>query len=319
MVNNKVNLKKNKHQIIMSGGQEQQVRFSIDDYGSGKVATVTLNRPRRGNALTAEMGHQLLSIFDHVDSQYTEIRVLVLTGAGKYFCTGMDLQMASNNEISQSSDDEDNQDTSVLKFQQMFSRLANLKIPTLCVLNGPALGGGVGLFFACDIRISTRADNYVCLAESKRGLVPALISPWIVAELGKGLAMEMMIGGYRVSAEKLHSLGILSMIVGKTGPLSTPPPSNYALEVSSKSSVEETVKYYTEMLISSAPVASQMIKKLVRHLGVESVGWEGKLEYVRKLFPQMMANQEAAYGMMAFLQKEKPNWSEFHLQNQSKL
>jgi methylglutaconyl-CoA hydratase len=97
----------------------------------------------------------------------------------------------------------------------MFHRIAIFPIPTICYLNGPALGGGVGLALGCDIRISSSPSNYLALTEVRRGLVPALISPSIVAALGRSMAIEMMTTGARITTDRLYSLGIFHAVVGQ--------------------------------------------------------------------------------------------------------
>ena len=309
------------------GANFQHIKFQVFAYDTPvqktapKVARITLNRPERGNAITALMASELTDCFRYIEAKRTEIRVLVLTGAGRYFCTGMDLQQASSpsgdggNEIITGHNSTQPQQDPTVKFQEMFNALCQLSIPTLCQLNGPALGGGVGLFFCCDIRYSTNVDNYLCLAECKRGLVPALISPYIVAEVGKSVAMEMMMGGGRLTSKRMYKLGLVSAVIGCDDfpALTLLYHEGKQLHNPSFQSADEAERYYLDSLVSSAPKATGMIKELVRRVGFENADWQGRLEHVRSLFPQMMANDEAAIGMISFLSKQTPDWQQSKL------
>jgi methylglutaconyl-CoA hydratase len=100
----------------------------------------------------------------------------------------MDMQQRSN--TTNGDPDQDAQQS-----QRLFRELAELPVPTVCLLNGSALGGGCGLMFCCDLRISTSTAHWLALTESNRGLAPALISPWIVRQLPHAVVSEMMFGG----------------------------------------------------------------------------------------------------------------------------
>ena len=125
------------------------------------MARLTLERPRRGNALTPLMTAEILAVLRFLSKNWRQmgVRLLVLTGAGKYFCTGMDMQQATSNN---NEDKHGLPADPVPMFQEMFMLLNEFPLPTLCVLNGPALGGGCGLFFACDIRVATAEGIQKC-------------------------------------------------------------------------------------------------------------------------------------------------------------
>lgn len=294
----------------------KEIIFQIEEYETAVqetkplVAHITLNRPKRGNAITPVMASELMKAFEEIEKHTPPVRALVLTGAGKYFCTGMDMKQATSadSELSKSSDGDKDAPPD---FQAFFAKLARLNVPTVCLLNGPALGGGVGLVFCCDIRISTSNSHYLQLSESKRGLVPALISPWIVRELNKSLVMEMMMGGGRILVSRLYSLGIFNAIVGASDQQDKYPPNTYLEKpINGFNSADDALKYYLDLIVSSAPKAVSYIKDLVLRLGVEREqnSWNGDLNFVKQMFSKMMSNEEATVGMMAFLQKQKPDW-----------
>lgn len=258
---------------------ESEVLVSIVDH----VATVTLNRPKRGNALTATMNDRLLQILPELAND-PSVRVLVLTGAGKYFCTGMDLSAsgASDPEMAKAG---------FQKGLQVFDALYRFPKPVIARVNGPALGGGVGLVFTTDIRIAVQ-DAYFALTEVKRGIIPAIISQYIVPEVGSQKAREYMLTGRRVPAQE--ALPYLSAVVPADA-------------------LDTRVKSYVDMLVESAPGAMADIKRLVDGAAHGADKEEhGRLqEFVQAAYLKMMQSDEAAYGIMSFLNKQKPDWNAF--------
>ncbi|CAG8785455.1 16465_t:CDS:1, partial [Racocetra persica] len=152
---------------------------------SNQVATITLNRPERGNALTSEMVTEFLNIFTKIEDD-TSIRIIVITGAGKFFCTGLDLQISSTipEELS-----------NIFEIGYRFYKtIKDCPKPVIAKINGPALGGGLGLVFTTDIRITLK-DAYFSFPEVKRGVVPAIISRYVVPEIGLFKAKQYMLTG----------------------------------------------------------------------------------------------------------------------------
>lgn len=261
---------------------EQEVLLSIENH----VATLTLNRPKKGNALTATMNDLLVNYLTRLEKD-TDVRVIVLTGAGKFFCTGMDLSMAAS-----SSSTEEEVEASFLKGLQVFEMLYRFPKPVIARVNGPCLGGGVGLVFTTDIRV-VHQDAYFALTEVKRGIIPAIISQYIVPELGSQKTREYMLTGRRVGARE--AAPFLSTIA------------------TTQEELNEQVNAYSNMLLESAPGAMRDIKQLI-----DAVGSGGDLRRAQKVRDQvkiaylkMMQSEEAAYGIMAFVTKKKPDWSTF--------
>ncbi len=151
-----------------------------------------------------------------------------------------------------------------------------------------------GLVFTSDIRVATK-DSWFCFAEVKRGLVPAIISAYIVPQIGAFRAKEYMLTGKKVSAQKAHELGFISAVA------------------ENEEHLDRIVNEYVEELCTSAPQATQDVKHLVNH--VASHSHESNLEEVEKVFNKMVHSPEALYGMSCFLQKQRPDWSAFHRAN----
>lgn len=266
------------------------------------VAKLTLNRPRRGNSITPQMTKEIMHACDIVSKNKSRIRLFVLTGGdARFFCTGMDMKQA-NSGI---------EGDSVNHFLGFFKAIGSLAVPTMAILNGPAMGGGVGLLFCCDIRISTSKSHYLALTEVKRGLLPALISPYIVNELGKGMATELMLGG-KIGVPRLYATGHISSIIGD----SSYPSLTYAKEPIIFASSNEAIEFYGAMAANAAPNAFEKIKTLVHELKSHTDD-EFQRKYVSERFKEMMKSEEAMYGMSCFLNKTKPDWSS--MEHKSKL
>lgn len=256
-----------------------EVLLSIENH----VATLTLNRPNKGNALTATMNELLLSYLDQLEKDIN-VRVIILTGAGKFFCTGMDLSAAASND--------NDVEASFIKGIQVFETLYRFPKPVIARINGPCLGGGVGLVFTTDIRVADQ-NVYFALTEVKRGIIPAIISQYIVPELGIQRTREYMLTGRRVNS--IEAAPFLSKVTATTQEL------------------DEQVKVYSDMLLESAPGAMTDIKRLVETIssGAESQRAQRVRDDVKKAYLKMMNSEEAAYGIMSFITKKKPDWSNF--------
>lgn len=265
---------------------EPEVLLTIENH----VATLTLNRPRKGNSLTATMNDELLRLLPELAAN-PEVRVLVLTGSGKFFCTGMDLSSASGGGAEQAQQGFD-------KGLKVFDAFYRFPKPTIARVNGPALGGGVGLVFTTDIRVAVQ-DAYFALTEVKRGIIPAIISQYIVPEIGSQRAREYMLTGRRVPAPE--AAPFLSQVVP-------------ADQLNAK------VQAYIDMLVESAPGAMADIKQLVDSIatGADAAHAQRTQDAVRSAYLKMMQSDEAAYGIMSFLSKKKPDWNQF-LKDKAKL
>lgn len=258
--------------------QQDEIILTVEKH----VATITLNRPKRGNSLTSKLNELLLSSLQKVAVD-DNIRILILTGAGKYFCTGMDLGGGSSNQ---------SPDVAVEKGMEVYDYLYRFPKPVIARINGPALGGGVGLLFACNVRIATKSF-YIALTEVKRGLIPAMISQYIVPEVGQFKANEYMLTGRRVSAQECLQQNCLSVVV-------------------EEDQLDQAVQRYVELFEESAPGAMRDIKELVRVVGGKGASdLKISQDHIKKAFVKMMNSPEAAYGIMSFTQKKKPDWNEF--------
>lgn len=244
---------------------------------AGTNLRITLSRPHNGNALTAAMIADLTSLFDAAASDPSITRI-ALTATGRFFCTGMDL--AEDSTAVRARTDAAARAAQFEALTALFAAVDAAPQVTVACLNGPAFGGGVGLAFACDVRIAARRAACT-LSEVRRGLCPATISRYIVREWGAALAREAMLSGRAVGAGELARVGAVAVVVEEVEGLGA------ALEA------------YLSRLRSCAPRASALCKVLVR-VGVPG-GGEQQERGIREAFDEMMREGgEAAFGVGEF-------------------
>jgi len=250
----------------------------------GPTGTITLYRPTRGNAISSSMGNELVQAVKLMEND-PKVRVVVLTGSGKYFCTGMDLGQSNQQQVATSLEHGSGASSSLM----LFESLRNCKKPVIARINGPALGGGFGLVFTSDVRIVAKSA-WFWFAEVKRGIVPALISAYIVPQIGPFQAKHYMMTGGKISAEKALELGFVNCVVDDD-------------------KLDQVTNEYVEELVGSAPAAMAVVKSTVDFVAHHT--HEQNLEHVQKVFNDTVHSPEAMYGMGCFVQKKKPDWSEF--------
>lgn len=170
------------------------------DITSG-IATVTMNRPDKRNALSVELIEVLYDAVSEIETKVAsnEVRVMLLAGAGKTFCAGMDLRGVIDDPK---------------KMARMLERLAHvglkirrLAIPTIARVQGGAIGGGCGLMVVPDFAI-THPESKVGYPEVSLGVCPAVVAPWLIKKIGAGRARHMLLSGGTISGEEGYNLGL---------------------------------------------------------------------------------------------------------------
>lgn len=243
----------------------------LQQFRSGLNVKIILDRPKNGNALTFPMIAALTSFFESAATDRSISRI-ALTAAGKFFCTGMDLGRDSAVAKSATASDEQ-----FARLSRLFKAISNAPQVTIAAVNGPAFGGGVGLAFACDIRIGA-ADATFTLSEVKLGLSPATISKYVVKEWGVAFSREVMLSGRPVSFAELRSLGLVAAIVDN------------------KEALDDALDAYLLRLRAAAPRASTLSKELVAASG--KVDQDMRIKHV---FDQMMkSGGESEFGLREF-------------------
>ena len=235
----------------------------------GANIRITMNRPRNGNALTSSMLTDLTRLIKDFSSDPTCFR-LILTANGKFFCTGMDLKNATP----------ESRKTTFKQLRDLFDVIEASPKTCIALINGPAFGGGVGLAFACDIRIASEVAVFQ-LTEVKLGLCPAVISKFVFREWGLSFAREAMLSARPVSAREL---------MAKTGAVHV---------VSNEADMMESAEKYLHNLTPCAPGASGLVKILAK-AAWELQGTDEQARVIERTFDDMMQSEESGIGSAAF-------------------
>ncbi|KAL1873907.1 hypothetical protein Daus18300_003779 [Diaporthe australafricana] len=175
----------------------------------GRTIRITLDRPDQGNALTLNLTKDLTSVFSRYSSD-TSVHRIVLTAQGRYFCTGMHL----HEDLFTAPADRGS------ALQDLFRTIDTCPKTTIAVINGPALGGGVGLAMVCDIRLAV-STAYFCLSEAKLGLCPAIVSRYLVREWDISLVRKAMLTSTKIQPQTLSNIGVIHEVAQNQTELNT--------------------------------------------------------------------------------------------------
>jgi methylglutaconyl-CoA hydratase len=249
----------------------------------GPVARLWLARPEAHNALSAALGEALAGELAAL-ARDDGARVVVLGGRGPSFCAGADIGAM---KASAGATFEDNL-AEAQRLGAMFAALADFPKPVVGRLHGGVYGGGVGMACACDIAVAAE-DARFGLTEVRLGILPGLISPYVLRRLGDGVARELMLTGERFDAASAHRLGLVHHVV---------PPG--ALDAKVDERVSE--------LLKGGPGAQRRVKELLARFG--ELGWEDFRASLPRTLAEVRSGDEARDGLAAFFEKRKPRWME---------
>jgi methylglutaconyl-CoA hydratase len=249
-----------------------------------RVEYLTLNRPDVRNAFNAEMIGELLAWATTFKTNADGVRAVVITGAGKAFCAGADAAWLA--KIATHSEEENVRDATTTS--NMFRALDELPVPVIGRVQGAAIGGGAGLVAVCDIAIA--ADDAVFgFTEVKLGIVPAVISPFVLAKIGPSAARELFVTGARFPAPRAYKMDLVHAVVPA-------------------SELDETIGRYVAEIVSGAPEAIAAAKTLIRDV-TNATSAAGATAVTAKALASRRASAEGQEGLNAFLQKRKPRWA----------
>lgn len=253
----------------------------IEVVREGAVARVWLNRAEQHNALSPEMGAELAETL-HTLAHEDAIRVVVLGGRGPSFCAGADI--AAMKASSQMTFEQNLAEAE--KLAKMFAALGDFPKPVVGRIHGNVFGGGVGLVCACDVPVAAD-DARFGITEVRLGILPAVISPYVIRRLGDRNAREYMLTGERFDASTALRLGLVSHAVP-------------AADLDAK--VDERV----HQLLCGAPAAQRRVKMLLELWG--DSGWEEYQAALPRTLAEVRSGDEAKDGLSAFFEKRKPSW-----------
>lgn len=256
------------------------VLFDRDTRG---IAYVTMNRPDLHNAFNEDMIARLTAVFEDLDRDEA-VRAVVLTGAGKSFSAGGDLNWMK--KFSSYSHAENMDDA--LKLAHMLKVLNGLSKPTIAAVNGTAFAGGVGLLCCCDIVLAVENAQF-SISEVKIGLSPATISPYVVAAIGSRAARRYFLTGERFTAKVAKSIHLVHEVL----------PDHSALQQRQDEIIAQ--------ILANGMGAMQAAKDLIFTVANKGVDEELIKETARRIADRRIS-AEGQEGLAAFLEKRKPSW-----------
>jgi len=248
---------------------------------SGQLATLTLNRPDKRNAISSRMISELQSALDQIEHGHT--RVAIITGAGKSFCAGMDLEMLS--AIATQSAAENMDDSR--RMARMFRRVWSFSKPLIAAVNGAALAGGCGIATLCDFTLAVPEAKFG-YTEVKIGFLPAIVSVFLTRQIGDKHARDLLLTGRLVHADEAAKLGLISEIV----------PAERLMH---------RAKELADTLIAASPVSLTRAKRLLTSAAAASV--DADLERAILENARIRCTADFKEGLASFLEKRKPVWS----------
>ena len=248
---------------------------------SGPIRTITLHRPERRNAMTPEMQLELIAAFE--DAAASACRVLVLTGAGDAFCSGLDLAVLRDadkkSELEHRADSE--------QLARLFLALYELPISTIAAVNGPAIAGGTGLAMICDFTLAVPTAKFG-FTEVRIGFVPAIVSAFLALHVCHKRAVDLLLTGRHFDAEEAFRLGLVNELVPRE-------------------QLAGRTKSLADTLLANSPQALKATKRLVV---AQNKQWLNTA-IVDAIEASAAARSTGDFreGIAAFLEKRKPSWT----------
>ena len=242
-----------------------------------RTTILTLNRPDRRNALTIDLMREIATAVENAAADTTQ-RVLILRGAGKAFCAGLDLNETTITERAHQSAE---------AVAQMLLAVSQTRLITIAQIHGAAVAGGAGLMSACDFVVAAERTK-IGYPEAKRGLVAGLVMTFLRRQLRERDVRELLFTGDLITAERAREIGLVNRVV-------------------SPNELEDEVKKLSDSILQNAPGALASAKRLLEELWSTSV----QQDVDRALQHHMEAREsaEAKEGIAAFLEKRSPNWT----------
>jgi len=248
----------------------------------GSVARVVLARPEVRNAFDDALIEELTRAFSDVAAD-PQTRVVVLSGEGPVFCAGADIAWMRK----AGSDSRDENEAGAVRMARMLRAIDACPKPVIALAHGAAIGGGVGLVAAADIAVAAEGTIF-SLAEVRLGILPSVISPYVLRAIGPRQARDLFLTGDRFDAREAHRIGLVHAVV---------PPDE--LESAGRSKVES--------LLSAGPEAVAVAKRLIEH--VTGKNPEEVIPLTARTIAERRASAEAKEGLTAFLEKRAPSWA----------
>jgi methylglutaconyl-CoA hydratase len=245
------------------------------------IATITLNRAEKRNAISYELIDDLMAALKQAAN--SPVQVVILTGAGKAFCSGMDLDNLK--QLTGRTHDQNVQDSETMA--ALFRALYDFPKPTIAVVNGPAIAGGTGLATLCDFTLAVPEAKFG-YTEVRIGFVPAIVSSFLIANIGEKRARDLLLTGRIFDAEEAQRLGLVNEIVAPE-------------------QLMPRARELASQLLENSPASLQATKKLLSSYTREQLD----RQVTQAVQSNAAIRQTADFkeGITAFLEKRKPTWT----------
>ncbi|WEX75649.1 crotonase/enoyl-CoA hydratase family protein [Sinorhizobium numidicum] len=256
----------------------ETIRCATDARG---IARLTLARPEKHNALSAMMISELSDIAGRLAADATA-RVVILDAQGKSFCAGGDLEWMRQ----QFTADRQTRIAEATRLAMMFKLLNEMPKPLIARVHGNAFGGGVGLISVCDAVVAARSAKFG-LTETRLGLIPATISPYVVARIGEARARPLFMSARIFGADEAHAAGLVTTVVDAEG-------------------LEAAIDNEAASYLAAAPGATGRAKRLARSLGLPIT--DAIIATTIERLADSWETEEAREGVSAFFERRDPSW-----------
>jgi methylglutaconyl-CoA hydratase len=251
------------------------IRTSVE----GPVTRITISRPERKNAFDAEVIRSLTGAAREVERT---TRVVVLQSEGDTFCAGADLEWMRG--MAGFTLEENRADSRALA--EMYRALYQLEMPLVARVQGAAIGGGAGLVAVADIAVASSEASFA-FTETRLGILPAVVSPYVVRKIGPARATALFVTGSRIDAARAHAIGLVERVV-------------------EPADLDAAVDRVVEAILSAGPGAVGEAKRLVRE--VDGRDPADVLDLTVERIAKRRVSDEGQEGMRAFLERRKPRW-----------
>lgn len=245
-----------------------------------EIATLTLNRPEKRNAISTQMTEDLLGAVR--EAEQSPARVVILTGAGKAFCSGMDLDTLS--AIAKQSPEQNLEDSR--RMAKMFRAVWSFPKPLIAAVNGAAMAGGCGIATLCDFTLAV-PDAKFGYTEVRIGFIPALVSVFLIRQIGEKRARDLLLTGRIVDAAEAQEIGLVTSVV----------PAEKLMDAA---------RELAASLIASSPTSLARTKRLLCDFAAAEV--DAGLERAIRENARIRATPDFQEGLASFLEKRKPVW-----------
>lgn len=249
----------------------------------GKIARIRLSRPDLHNAFNGEVIIDLTDALEELAR--AETRILVLESVGRHFCAGADLEWMQ--AMAGYSEQENLEDAR--RLGRMFERLATFPAPTICRVQGAAVGGGVGLVTCCDLVVAGPRARFA-FTEASLGILPAVISPFVVRRLGIGVSSRLFLTSEWIGVEEAKEIGLVTHLTAD------------------EQLLDEKLEEVIQQTLSGAPRVQTTIKTWLKDL--PEMTWAEARKASEELIAKVRSLPEGQEGMAAFLAKRDPSWME---------